>query len=109
MFRPLLRSHRQKLGLLKTSEQTSYQLAHHYGSDDNRRAESLHCWDAAPQSPRLTQHGINIPLESREQTILSYEVSPAVRAIINGQCAPLIHSRSEAAAGEKTTDIPPDK
>jgi hypothetical protein len=102
MFRLWLRGHRHKLALLKTNEQRSYQLALHYGDEQNRRAESLGCWDVSREAPRLTQQGITIPLDTREQTILSYEVSPVVRAIINGQGAPMIHSRSEATPGKKS-------
>lgn len=103
MFRSWLRGPRQKIALLKTSEQRSYQLVQHYGDEENRRAENLGGWDVNREAPRLIQQGVNIPLDAREQTILSYEVSPAVRAIINGLGAPMIHSRSEAKPGKKTT------
>lgn len=93
---------RCKLSLLKTGEGRSYQLAHHYGNDGDARVDAVSRWQKYQESPRIAeQQGINIPLETREQTIFSYQASAGVRAILNGQEAPQIQSRQETQPGKK--------
>lgn len=68
--------------------------------DETRRAQILTNWGVSAPSPRQTGEAtINQPLPVRSQTILSYQVNPAVRATLNGGVTPLVQSRRDNQSG----------
>jgi hypothetical protein len=102
---PARRFYQQPLILLKTGEGCSYKLAQHFGNDGDARIDVAKQCPGYQESPRTAQQpGINIPLETRDQTIFSYRVSADVKAILNGQNPPQVKSRKETMHGIKIID-----
>ena len=97
-----LRDNQHMVTLMKVNGQSREVLGRAYPNDENRRQRILDNWGLSVQSPRIPEPAsIDIPLSPRAQTILSYEMAPAVRDQLNGGLPPQTQSRKDEQNGVK--------
>ncbi len=71
-----------------------------YPEESSRRARILEQWGQNGRSPRHHELGtIDMPLSSRAQAILSYQLAPDIQGRLNGGLEPMVQTRQQLAAG----------
>jgi hypothetical protein len=89
-----LRDNQHQVDVLKPNGASRPVLGTSHPAEENRRLNVLKQWGVTLESPRhQALENIGIPLSQRSQTILSYQVSQAVRQSLNGAAGPLADSR----------------
>lgn len=89
-----LRDNQHQVDVLKPNGASRPVLGTSHPAEENRRLNVLKQWGRTVESPRhQTLENIDIPLSQRSQTILSHQVSQAVRQSLNGAAGPLVDSR----------------
>lgn len=96
-----LRYNRHIVSLMKLNGQAREVLGVAYPEDAGRRRRVLAQWGIDAQSPRRPEPAtVNLPLPPRDQTILSYQLDPSIREVLNG-VPPAPWSRRDNEAGVK--------
>ena len=97
-----LRFNHHMVSLLKVPGESREVLGVAYPQEFDRRAQILHYWAIDAQSPRVGElNTVNLPLETRAQTALYYQVNEATRAQLDHRTTPLTQSRRDEAPGVK--------
>lgn len=97
-----LRNNNHMVTVVRTAEGARPQLGVAYPQDEHRRSHIPNNWGLDGQSPRQSEATtINLPLSPRAQTILSYQLDPAIQNEVNGGLSPMVHSRYDTLPGIK--------
>ncbi|WP_428243265.1 hypothetical protein [Gynuella sp.] len=95
-----LRYNRHQVSLMKQADRSREVLGVAYPEESDRRARILEQWGRSPWSPRHQSAAtIDMPLSSRAQAILSYQLAGDVRTRLNGGMEPQIQSRHQLEPG----------
>ncbi|MFL6652837.1 MAG: hypothetical protein ACJ8J7_16305 [Sulfurifustaceae bacterium] len=95
-----LRADRHVLSVIKQNGRTREQLGVAYPQESDPRRRILKQWGIDDASPRRTDPDtIDLPLARRTQTILSYQLNPALRRQLNTGMGSLSGSRRDSQSG----------
>ena len=95
-----LRYNRHQVSLMRQPGRSNEVLAVAYPQQSDRRARILEQWGRDPWSPRHhSPASIDMPLSSRAQAILSYQLAGDIRSRLNGGMEPQIQSRHQLEPG----------